>query len=134
MFVTPPRPIVHIVDDHASFRSSLGRLLQAAGFDARLFASGDEFLAQYDGGAGCVVIDVHMPGMSGLELEEVLAHRPDGPPVILVSGQMTFDLFDASQRLRVVACLAKPIEPTQLIETVTAALERDSAVRRLRAS
>ena len=77
--MNPTQPTVHIVDDDPSFLTSASRLMRAHGFAVRTFASATEFLAQRDADApGCVLTDVRMPGMTGLELQAALA-RSDNP-------------------------------------------------------
>ena len=75
--------VVFIVDDDEAVRSSLGRLLESAGFTVMRYASAEEFLADYDPRrVGCLLLDVSMPGMSGLELADILAAR--GTPIEIV--------------------------------------------------
>jgi FixJ family two-component response regulator len=81
-------PIVFVVDDDASIRTAMRRGLVAAGFTVRTFASADTFLAAHDPDApGCLVADVAMPGMSGLELQSVLAARGAARPIIFVTAR-----------------------------------------------
>src|SRR6185369_5369588 len=78
---------VHIVDDNADMRLTASSLVRSIGLAARNYASGLEFLEQYDSQIpGCVVLDVEMPGMSGLELQEVLNAKDISPPIIFITG------------------------------------------------
>jgi FixJ family two-component response regulator len=79
--------IIHVVDDDEAFQVAISRLLRAAGYDVRCYANaGDFLLAHLDGMPGCLLLDLHMPGPSGLDLQEALARRPEPLPVIFLSG------------------------------------------------
>ena len=81
-------PTVHIVDDDASFRTATSRLLRASGFAVRAFPSAKEFLAQRDVDApGCVVADLQMPEMNGLDLQAALARTRNPLPILFLTGQ-----------------------------------------------
>lgn len=81
-------PIVHLVDDDASFLSATARLLRASGFQVRTFASAGEFLAQITPGiSGCVITDLQMPGLSGIDLQTALAQSEQFLPVLFLTGQ-----------------------------------------------
>ena len=86
--MTASEPIVHIVDDDASFLAATSRLLRASGFAVRTFASATEFLAQREGddAPGCVLADVQMPGMTGLELQAALARSRHPLPILFLTG------------------------------------------------
>jgi FixJ family two-component response regulator len=91
MNATNPAPtspgIVHVVDDDRAFRTAMGRLLAAAGHEPRLYGSASEYLAADDSqGPACVLLDLRMPGATGLELQHALATRPHTHPVIFLSG------------------------------------------------
>jgi FixJ family two-component response regulator len=79
-------PVVHVVDDDASFLVAVARLLRAAGYTARTFASAAELLAQLGDTAGCVIADLRMPGMDGLDLQQALLRGPNVLPVIFLTG------------------------------------------------
>ena len=79
-------PVVYVVDDDASFLKAIGRLLKAKGYTVRTFASADEFLTKMVHPVGCVVADLRMPGMDGLELQEALIRETIALPVIFLSG------------------------------------------------
>ena len=85
--MTAPEPAVHIVDDDASFLAATARLLRASGFVVRTFASAAEFLAQRtDDAPGCLVTDVRMPGMNGLELQAALAQSGNPLATLFLTG------------------------------------------------
>src|SRR4051812_40281545 len=78
---------IHVVDDDDSVRRALMRLLRAAGFDAHGYASAEQFLrAIKEASGGCVILDMHMPGTGGLELQRLMAHEHSAIPIIFVSG------------------------------------------------
>lgn len=79
-------PVVHVVDDDASFLKAIARLLRAAGYTVRTFESGAEFLAGVGDAAGCVIADLRMPGMNGLDLQEALSRGPNALPVVFLTG------------------------------------------------
>ncbi|MBP2300876.1 response regulator transcription factor [Azospirillum picis] len=112
----PGAGIVHIVDDDEPVRDSLKALLEAFAFDVRDFSSCRDFLDRFDGNPrGCLVLDLHMPVMSGLELLE--RHRDDlhGMPVIMVSGRGDPATFARAREAGVVAVLEKPFDEDQLL-------------------
>ncbi|BAI75292.1 transcriptional regulatory protein (plasmid) [Azospirillum sp. B510] len=119
----PGAGIVHIVDDDEPVRDSLKALLEAFSFDVRDFSSCREFLDGFDGDPrGCLVLDLHMPVMSGLEFLE--RHRGDlhGMPVIMVSGRGDPATFARAKEAGVVAVLEKPFDEDQLIDMLTGLL------------
>src|ERR1700757_4855107 len=86
--MSAPRPTVFVVDDYAPVRRSITRLLGAAGFAVAAFASAEEFLAQYDPGVwGCLVLDVAMPALNGLQLQDILAKAGSLLPIIFLTGE-----------------------------------------------
>ena len=126
-------PIIHIVDDDEATRKATSRLLAAAGYAVHSYASGDEFLAATPSHApGCVILDMRMPGRSGLELQTALAQREDPLPIIFVTGHgEVHDSVQAIQR-GAIDFLIKPTEPEALLDAVARALARDQADRATR--
>ena len=119
---------VHVVDDDASYRLAVCRLLRAAGFEARAFASGPEFLAQLSVETrGCVIADLQMPGLNGLELQEALVKTGVSLPVVFLTGQGDIPSSVQAMRRGAVDFLEKRAPQQQLIEAVTQALERGAA-------
>lgn len=81
------QPTVHIVDDDISFLAAISRLLQAGGFAVKPFSSARDFLTQRDADApGCVLADLEMPGMNGLDLQLALAQTPNPLPIVFLTG------------------------------------------------
>src|SRR6059058_3607915 len=126
-------PIIHIVDDDEATRKATSRLLAAAGYAVHSYASGDEFLAATPSHApGCVILDMRMPGRSGLELQTALAQREDPLPIIFVTGHgEVHDSVQAIQR-GAIEFLIKPTEPEALLDAIARALARDQADRATR--
>jgi len=128
-------PIVHVVDDDAAIRKATERLLGAAGFTVRTHGSADAFLTAFEADtAGCIVLDVRMPGPSGTELQTILAGRDDRIPIIFLTGHAEVpDSVRAIQR-GAIDYLIKPVDATVLIDAVSRALARDRADRAARAN
>ena len=115
--------LVHIVDDDAAVRDALGRLLTAEGFDVRVHASAEALLAELpDEAGGCVVTDLHMPGMTGLQLIEALRARGHAVPCVLVTGRPPRGPEGA--RLAALACemIEKPFGPDEVVAAVRRAM------------
>ncbi len=79
-------PVVHIVDDDISFLVAIARLLKAAGYMVQTYSSATEFLLHLDNTPGCVITDLRMPGMDGLELQQDLARGSNALPVVFLTG------------------------------------------------
>jgi FixJ family two-component response regulator len=121
---------IRIVDDDALVLRSLARLLQSVGYAVRTFSSSQDFLAEYsDGVPGCVVMDLSMPGLDGLELQHALTKRAGAPPVIFISGQGSVASSVKAMKAGAVDFLTKPFDERQLIGAVDAAVEKDRARR-----
>jgi FixJ family two-component response regulator len=114
--------IIAIVDDDPGMRGSLDSLLRSAGLASLAFASAEELIGS-DARARirCVVTDLHMPGMTGLELQAELARRCWDQPVILMTAYPTESSRDQALGAGAVAFLTKPIDPDQLLEAIDAA-------------
>jgi FixJ family two-component response regulator len=126
-------PLVHVVDDDDSLRSALQRLLAAAGYRVRTYASSGEFLLDPPADApGCLLLDLHMPGPSGLDLQEALARHGIGLPVIFISGHGDLATGVRAMKAGAVDFLGKPVEREPLLAAIARALERDAAERAAR--
>lgn len=118
-------PLISVVDDDESVREALPDLLREFGFAVEAFSSGDAFLASDAvGRTDCLVLDVKMPGMSGLDLQRALAHRQQTIPIVFITAH-----GDETLRPRLIAggakeCLLKPFSETALLEAVNVALGR----------
>ena len=116
-------PLVYVVDDDESVRESLGRLIRSVGFDVEAFASAEEFLNAGHRGAACLMLDIRMPGMSGLELHHALAGTDRELPVIF----MTAHGSDKDVRARALAAgavdyLLKPLREDEVLSAIETAL------------
>jgi FixJ family two-component response regulator len=118
-------PTVFVVDDDPSVRRGLERLLRSAGYRAETFASAREFLQRGDPNAGgCLVLDVRMPGQSGLELYDVLATAGHSIPVIFITGHGDIPMAVRAIKAGAVDFLPKPFDDEALLEAVRQALAR----------
>ena len=123
-------PIVYIVDDDEAVRGSLRMLMRSVGLQAQALGSAREFLDAYDRRqSGCLVLDVRMPGMSGMELQQQLNQRGATIPVIFISGHG--DVPMAVEAMQHGACdfLQKPFRDQELLDRVQRALARDAQLR-----
>jgi len=119
------RLLLSVVDDDEMLRESLPDLLREFGFAARAFSSGQEFLSSNDvGETRCLILDVAMPGMSGLEVQEELKRRGQAIPVIFITGQKDEEIRKQAFRQGAVKFLYKPFSDSALLEAVNAALSR----------
>jgi FixJ family two-component response regulator len=127
--------IVFVVDDDPSMRRSLESLLKSVGHDVRLFASAPEFMqAVRDDAPGCIVLDVRLPGMSGLTFQQELAKARVALPIIFVTGHGDVPMSVRAMKAGAVEFLTKPFDDQVLLDAVHAALERDRVRRREEAS
>jgi FixJ family two-component response regulator len=136
----PPRPsplvphTIFVVDDDASLRKSLGRLLKSAGHLVEAFASADEFLRRdhYEG-LGCLVLDVQMPGLNGIELQSALAEKEYGLPIVFVTGHGDIPMGVRAMKSGAVDFLPKPFNDDALLKAIDQALDRCRQERETRA-
>ena len=117
---------IHVVDDDASFRTALARLLRVHGHAVALHASAAEFLAAAPYGPGAVLLDVDLPGCSGPELQARLATRADVPPIVFLTGKG--DIAGSVKAIKAGAedYLTKPVEAAELLDALSRALDRDA--------
>ncbi|PWB74216.1 MAG: DNA-binding response regulator [Holophagae bacterium] len=127
------RPLIHVVDDDESLRTALLRLLGAAGYEARGYASTGEFLLDPPPDRpGCVLLDLRLPGPSGLDLQQALARRGLPLPVVFLTGHADVASSVRAMKAGAVDFLTKPVEREVLFEAVERALERDARQREAR--
>ena len=116
--------IVHIVDDDQAVRQALSLLMQTVGLKARTYASARQFLDRFDGAApGCLVLDIRMPEMSGLDLQRELSERDLQVPVIIVTGHGDVPLAVRAMKAGALDVLEKPFNDQILIDAISRALE-----------
>lgn len=127
-------PIVRLVDDDASFLKAMARLLRASGFEVNTFSSAAEFLAHPDTDVpGCVLADLQMPGLSGLDLQEALAKFGHPLPVVFLSGHGDIPTTVQAMRSGAEDFLTKNAPKEKLLDAVKRALARDASERAERA-
>lgn len=129
-----PQGTVFIVDDDARVRKGLGRLFESVNQRFQAFSTASEFLEAYDPGKpGCLVLDVRMPGMSGIELHKRIVAEKLAVPVIIISGHGNVPMASDALRRGATDFLEKPIDPQTLLDRVQEALASDAASRRTHA-
>ena len=129
--MTLAAPIVHLVDDDDSFRAAISRVLQLAGYRVMEYGSAGAFLLDPTArhGPGCIVLDLRLPGPSGLELHEALAEIGDAVPVIFISGHGDVDSSVRAMKAGAVDFLTKPVDRAKLLAAVGSAITRDAKGR-----
>ena len=130
---TASKTTVFIVDDDPAMRESLGFLVDSVGLSAETFATGREFLDRYDGeSAGCLVLDIRMPGLSGLELQERLAEREIDIPIVMITGFADVSMAVRALKAGAIDFIEKPYADQVLLDRINAALEEDRRRRNQR--
>jgi FixJ family two-component response regulator len=122
---------VFVIDDDASVRKSLSRLLRSVGYSSETFPSAEEFLCrEHFDGVGCIVLDVKMPGLSGMDLQEELSKADyHHMPIIFITGHGDIPMSVQAMKKGAVDFLAKPFDDDQLLQAVRAAIEKDREAR-----
>jgi FixJ family two-component response regulator len=121
---------VYLVDDDAGVRKGLSRLLRARGYDVQPYSSPQEFLEQHDPAApGCAVLDVAMPGLDGLGLQQALTTGGSHRPVIFITGKGDVPTSVRAMKAGALDFLTKPIKEAALLEAILRAKERDAEHR-----
>jgi FixJ family two-component response regulator len=127
---TPLGPTVFLVDDYVPGRRSISRLLRAAGFVVAPFASAEDFLAQYDPSVwGCLVLDLAMPAVSGLELQRILAEKGSLLPIIFLTAYGDIPKSVQAMKRGASDFLTKPVNDEDLLAAVRVAIEKGRGVR-----
>lgn len=127
-------PLVFLVDDDASVRKSLARLVKTAGYEAEVFASVPDFLARapYDGPC-CLVLDVRMPGLTGLDLQEALRVAGQRLSIVFITGHRDVPVSVKAMKAGAVDFLTKPVDAETLLEAIRQAVARTLTDRRRQA-
>ncbi|NLG76189.1 MAG: response regulator transcription factor [Xanthomonadaceae bacterium] len=124
------RPTIFIVDDDAAVRDALKLLLRSVGQAVETFGSAQEFLDAYsEDRPGCLVLDIRMPGMSGLELQQKLNERHSILPIIFITGHGDVPMAVEAMQAGAVDFIQKPFRDQDLIDRINQALEKDSSNR-----
>jgi len=124
-------PMVFVVDDDESLRKALKRLIKSVGLSVETFATAQEFLSrqQYEG-PSCLVLDVRMPGLSGLDLQEELAKADLTLPIIFITGHGTIPMSVRAMKAGAIDFLEKPFEDQALLDLVQHAIECDKKTKK----
>jgi FixJ family two-component response regulator len=124
-------PVVFVVDDDAAMLRALTRLIAASGLEARPFSSPATFLDKHDARVpGCAVIDIAMPGLNGLELQERMIERGSHRPIIFLTGYGDVPTSVRAMKAGAVDFLMKPVDEEVLLSAIAVAIEEDAATRR----
>ncbi len=127
----PASPTVFVIDDDAAVRKAVSRLLRSAGIAVAGFASPGEFLAQYDPDMpGCLVLDLAMPDINGLQLQTTLAKKGCTLPIIFLTGHGDVSKSVQAMKHGAFDFFSKPVKEKDLLPAVRAAIERDAVARR----
>lgn len=127
------KPTVFIVDDDEAVCKSLGMLIEGEGLAVQTYENAADFLNAYDPAlAGCLVVDVRMPGMSGLELQEELAKRGHNIPTIIITGHADLPMAVEAVKTGAVSFIEKPFTDETLLADIRKALALDAKARGIR--
>jgi FixJ family two-component response regulator len=128
------QPVVFVVDDDLSTRDGLRSLIRSAGLEVRAFSSATEFLwAALPDGPACLVLDLRLPDLGGLELQRQLAHMGVDIPIIFISGHGDIPTTVCAMKAGAVEFLSKPLGDQDLLEAIAQAIDKDRAARPRRA-
>ncbi len=129
-------PVIHVVDDDDSFREALLRMLAGAGYTVRGYSSTGEFLLHPPSGPGCLLLDIQMPGPSGIDLQDAMRDYMIDLPVIFITGHAEVSLSVRAMKAGAVDFLQKPVERETLLGAISLALAharaRDTSSRSVR--
>lgn len=127
--MTQMRPTVTVVDDDDGVRKALGRLLRAHGYNVEDYPSADDFLNSGREGSGCMVLDVQMPGLDGLSLQEEMRTRGIDLPIIFITAHGDVPRSVRAMKQGAIDFLQKPFEEDDLLRAISSAVARDEALR-----
>src|SRR5258706_5313534 len=129
--MTRERPVVFVVDDDQLVRGAVKDLLRSVGLTVESFGSAQEFLqSKRPDAPGCIVLDVRLPGASGLEFQRTLAESGIQLPVIFISGHGDIPMSVRAMKSGAIEFLTKPLREQELLDAVQAGIERDRAPQR----
>jgi FixJ family two-component response regulator len=138
--MSEPKATVFVVDDDDSVRVSLGSLIRSAGMRVETFASAQQFLASprsetvgATGAPSCLVLDVHLPGLSGIDLQKRMADLNIEIPIVFITGRGDVPTTVRAMKAGAVEFLTKPFRDHDLLDAIGQAIERDQAARRQKA-
>jgi two-component system, LuxR family, response regulator FixJ len=128
------QPTVIVIDDDTSVRKGISRLLASMGFRTETFGSAEEFLArEHYPEAGCIILDVRMPGRSGMDLQDELNKANCSMPIIFITGHGNIPMSVQAMKKGAVDFLTKPFDDEELLQAVKSALEKDRKAKAERA-
>src|SRR4051812_47579176 len=120
-----PIPVVFVVDDEPAILKAVARLMRSAELRAETFSSAADFLAAYTSNAhGCIILDIAMPGLNGLELQRELARDGVAPPIIFLTGRANIPMSVRAMKQGAVDLLTKPVNDEALLGAVRTAIRR----------
>jgi FixJ family two-component response regulator len=131
--MTEDAPIVFVVDDDPSVRRSIERLIRSVGLEVQTFSSGPEFLKHpRPERPACLVLDLHLPGLNGMELQHQLAESGIQIPIIFITGHGDIPTSVRAMKAGAVEFLTKPFRSRDLVDAIQAAIDRDRTARQER--
>jgi len=131
---SPDQPIIFVIDDDASVRTSLSRLLTAMGFRTETFGSAEDFLTRKrHEGVGCLILDVRMPGLTGVDLQDELARADYSIPIVFITGHGDIPMGVNAIKKGAIDFIPKPFDDEQLLNAVKSAIEKHRQERKLQA-
>jgi FixJ family two-component response regulator len=123
-------PVVHVVDDDESFRTAISRLLRASGYEVADYSSATSFLSDIEKAKpGCIVLDLHMPAIGGLQLQEALAKLSNNWPIVFMTGQGDIPTTVRAMKAGAEDFLSKPVAKQGLLDAIERALVRFAATQ-----
>src|SRR6202047_2524599 len=125
-------PVVYVVDDDEGIRNSLESLIRSVGLSVQTFASAQEFLGTKRKAAGCLVLDVRLPGLSGLDLQSELVREEIHTPIVFITGHGDIPMSVRAMKAGAVEFLTKPFREEDLLDAIRQAIKRDRGERRQR--
>src|SRR5213594_607203 len=127
----PPKSLVFAIDDDASVRKGVARLLRSAGYKSEIFESASDFLARpQHSGPSCVIVDVQMPGINGMDLQETLIQHRREEQRVFITGHGDIPMCAQAMKAGAVDLLSKPFRADELLQSVQNALIRSADQRR----
>ena len=122
-------PVVYVVDDDEGIRNSLESLLRSVGLTVQTFASAQEFLGTKRKAAGCLVLDVRLPGLSGMDLQSELVREGIHTPVVFITGHGDIPMSVRAMKAGAVEFLTKPFREEDLLDAIRQAIKRDQVLQ-----
>jgi two-component system response regulator FixJ len=124
--MTASNPTIFVIDDDVSVRKGLSRLLRSAGYEVETFPSSEQFLArEHFSGIGCIILDIQMPGLSGMDLQNALNKADYNMPIIFITGHGNIPMSVQAMKRGAVDFLPKPFDDEELMQAVKKAIEKD---------